>query len=58
MSKSGGTERMYNKCAACGKFLSWDSAVSTFVPDSEYTIEKVEWFHPECLTNEERPDIV
>lgn len=39
-------------CAACGRFVNCDEGVVHFTPDSEYTIESVEWLCPPCSDKE------
>lgn len=42
--------RGINKCDWCGKFVSWADSKSVFTPDTEFTAEKMAFYHPECLT--------
>jgi len=46
------------RCEVCGKFIKYsdipEKTIVNYTPDTEYTIEKTEFFHKECwlkLTN-------
>lgn len=40
------------RCEDCGKFLSWHKPHATqFVPDSEFTVEKVLHWCDKCATS-------
>ena len=41
------------RCNVCGKFISYSDiengkVYSKFTPDTQFTIEKTEWFHIKC----------
>lgn len=40
-------------CGACGRFLNCDEGMSHFTPDSEHTIESMEWYCRDCSEREQ-----
>lgn len=45
------------KCSHCGKFIGFrefeeDKIIINFIPDTEFTIEKIEYSHKKCLKME------
>ena len=44
---------IWNQCIYCGKLISYSDmdkkkAKAEFTPDTEFTIEKTEWYHVKC----------
>lgn len=39
-------------CADCGRFVSCDEGYYYFTPDSEYTVESMEWLCSPCSAKE------
>ena len=46
---SKGNRSIWNpRCEICGKFVSYDKVISEFTPDTDWSVEKTEFFHLEC----------